>query len=94
MALASKREELSELYYFFLIKLAPAYDSLETGVGHGIMVKAVSKACGLTSAQARTKFQKEGDLGDVAATSLKGQKNIFSFFKKGSMAKLSFMKVF
>jgi hypothetical protein len=58
------------LYYFFLITLAPAYDALETGIGHGIMLKSVAKACGLSAAQVRARFVKEGDLGTVAAQTL------------------------
>ena len=44
---------------------------IETGVGPGIMMKAVAKACALSSAQLRKRFVTEGDLGEVAAKSLK-----------------------
>ena len=37
--------ELADLFYFFIIKMAPDYESLETGIGHEILVKAVAKAC-------------------------------------------------
>lgn len=38
--------ELPEIFYFFIVKLAPDYESLETGIGHELLLKAVAKACG------------------------------------------------
>jgi hypothetical protein len=38
--------EVPDLFYFFIIKLSPDYEGLETGIGHEQVVKAVAKACG------------------------------------------------
>lgn len=38
--------ELSDLFYFFIIKLSPDYEGLETGIGHELLLKAVATACG------------------------------------------------
>ena len=38
--------EVADLFYFFIIKMAPDYESLETGIGHELLVKTVAKACG------------------------------------------------
>lgn len=32
-AIAVNAEELADLFYFFIVKLAPEYEALETGVG-------------------------------------------------------------
>jgi len=45
-AIVNAPEELADLFLFFIVKLAPDYESLETGIGHEISVKAVAKACG------------------------------------------------
>jgi len=45
-ALVHRPSELPDLFYFFIVKLAPDYEGLETGIGHEISVKAVAKACG------------------------------------------------
>ena len=45
-AIANTPNELADLFLFFTVKLAPEYESLETGIGHEISVKAVAKACG------------------------------------------------
>lgn len=45
-ALVNRPQELPDLFYFFIVKLAPDYEGLETGIGHEISVKSVAKACG------------------------------------------------
>jgi len=45
-AIVNCPDELPDLYYFFIVKLAPDYEGLETGIGHEISVKAIAKACG------------------------------------------------
>lgn len=62
-AIANNAEELPNLFYFFIVKLAPEYEALETGVGHQLILKCVGKACGKTPNEIRKTFQKEGDLG-------------------------------
>ena len=79
-AIAVNPSELSRLFYFFIVKLAPEFVGLETGVGHEMVVKAVAKSCGKSVQQIRDAFKKEGDLGLVAASSKRSQKNLGSFF--------------
>tara|TARA_B110000285_G_C15082678_1_gene594396 strand:+ start:757 stop:1020 length:264 start_codon:yes stop_codon:yes gene_type:complete len=45
-ALANFPSELADIYYFFIVKLAPDFIAMETGIGHEVSVKAVAKACG------------------------------------------------
>lgn len=44
--LVNFQSELADLLYFFITKLAPDFVAMETGVGHEMTVKAISKACG------------------------------------------------
>ena len=46
-------KELPDLFYFFIVKLAPDYEGLETGIGHELLLKAVAKACGKSPKQIR-----------------------------------------
>ena len=45
-AIANNAAELQDLFYFFIVKLAPEYEALETGVGNELITKCVGKACG------------------------------------------------
>jgi hypothetical protein len=45
-AIANNAAELPDLFYFFIVKLAPEYEALETGVGNELITKCVAKACG------------------------------------------------
>ena len=45
-AIANNAKELPDLFYFFIVKLAPEYEALETGVGNELITKCVAKACG------------------------------------------------
>lgn len=47
-ALVNFPEELADIFYFFIVKLAPDFVAMETGVGHEVSVKAIAKACGKT----------------------------------------------
>lgn len=64
-ALVNFPEELPDLFYFFIVKLAPDYESMETGIGHEISVKAIAKACGKLPKEIREQYKLEGDLGLV-----------------------------
>lgn len=57
--------ELSDIFYFFIVKLAPDFAAMETGVGHELSVKAVAKACGKSPKDIRDMYKALGDLGDV-----------------------------
>ena len=45
-AIVQNAKELPDLFYFFIVKLAPEYEALETGVGQELVTKCVAKACG------------------------------------------------
>lgn len=64
-AIVNRPTELADIFYFFIVKLAPDYEALETGIGHEISVKAVAKACGKLPKEIRDCFKAEGDLGIV-----------------------------
>jgi DNA ligase 1 len=95
-AIALNAKELPDLFYFFIVKLAPEYVGLETGVGHELVLKSAAKACGKTPKQIRELFQKEGDLGMVVSIGKKSQNTIGSFFGGAAKKKqpLSFSHVF
>ena len=58
-------KELPDLFYFFIVKLAPEYEALETNVGQELVTKCVAKACGKSTTQVRDMMREEGDLGLV-----------------------------
>ena len=95
-AIAINSKELSDLFFFFIVKLAPEYESVETGVGHELILKSVARACGKTPKQIRELFQKEGDLGSVVAAGKKSQNTIGNFFVGSTKKKepLTFSNVF
>ena len=64
-AIVNAPDEVPDLYYFFICKLAPDYEAMETGIGHEVSVKAIAKACGKLPKEIREQFKIEGDLGIV-----------------------------
>lgn len=70
--IANNPSELANLFYFMIIKLAPEYEAVETGVGQELVLKSVAKSCGKTPKQIRDAFKEEGDLGVIVA---KGKKS-------------------
>ena len=74
-------DELPDLYYFFIVKLAPDFVAMETGVGHEVSVKAIAKACGKLPKEVRSLYHSEGDLGIVVQKGKKDQKTLGGFFK-------------
>ena len=96
-AIAVNPDELANLFYFFIVKLAPEYEAKETNVGEGLVLKCVAKSCGKTPTQIRTAFKEEGDLGAVISQGKKSQNTIGSFFGSASAkkkTKLLFKNVF
>ena len=96
-ALVNFPEELPDLYYFFIVKLAPDFEALETGIGHEVSVKAIAKACGKTPKEVRDIYKDEGDLGSVVQKGKKNQGTLGGFFKTKSTAtkkELTFRHVF
>jgi hypothetical protein len=64
-ALVNFPAELSDILYFFIVKLAPDFCAMETGIGHEISMKAIAKACGKSKKEIQQLYKEEGDLGDV-----------------------------
>jgi DNA ligase 1 len=95
-ALVNFPEEMSDIFYFFIVKLAPDFVAMETGVGHEVSVKAIAKACGKTPQEIRNIYKDEGDLGAVAAKCKSTTGTLGGFFKKGPTIKktLTFNHVF
>ena len=97
-ALVNFPEELADILYFFIVKLAPDFKAMETGVGHEMSVKAIAKACGKTPKEIRDIYKEEGDLGSVVQKGKSTQGTLGGFFKKqaGNAAKkqLIFTHVF
>jgi DNA ligase-1 len=85
-ALVNFPSELPDIFYFFIVKLAPDFEAMETGVGHEVSVKAIAKATGKTPKEIRTLYQDEGDLGAVAAKCKSTTGTLGGFFKKATPA--------
>ena len=81
-ALVNFPEELADILYFFIVKLAPDFRAMETGVGHEMSVKAIAKACGKTPKEIRELYKEEGDLGAVVQKGKSTQGTLGGFFKK------------
>lgn len=81
-ALVNFPSELPDIFYFFIVKLAPDFEAMETGVGHEVSVKAIAKATGKTPKEIRTLYQDEGDLGIVAMKGKSTQGTLGGFFMK------------
>lgn len=81
-ALVNFPSELPDIFYFFIVKLAPDFEAMETGVGHEVSVKAIAKATGKTPKEIRSLYQEEGDLGSVAMKSKSTQGTLGGFFVK------------
>ena len=47
-AIAVNPSELVNLFYFFIVKLAPEYEGKETGVGQELVLRCVATSCGKT----------------------------------------------
>ena len=80
-AICLKPSELIPLFYFFICKLGPEYEGLETGVGNEMLVNAVQQAWGKSKQKLREDIKKIGDLGLVAAESKGSIKSLSCFFK-------------
>jgi len=64
-AILLKPDELVPLFYFYIAKLGPEYEALETGIGPEIINQSVAKACGKDLKTIRAELKKTGDIGQV-----------------------------
>lgn len=92
-AICLKPSELIPLFYFFICKLGPEYEGIETGVGNEIIMNAVTQACGKSKTKLRQEIKKVGDLGIVAAESKGSIKSLSAFFTKSTPTKQKSMTV-
>lgn len=71
-----------EFIYLIRGRVFPDYDSREFGISNQLVIKAISVASGLNSEEVVSKFKEIGDLGDVAFSLLKKNKQKSLFSKK------------
>ena len=81
-ALANFATELADILYFLILKLAPDFAAMETGVGEGLTVNAIAKACGKTPKEIKALKKEHGDLGTVVALSKRTTGTLGGFFAK------------
>ena len=63
-------------------------ESKELGVSHQIVIRAISKAFGISDSEVVDKFKELGDLGKVCESLMKGKKQTALFSKKLSVEKV------
>ncbi|CAN0879111.1 DNA ligase 1 [Linum grandiflorum] len=62
-------DDLLPVVYLLAQRIAPAHEGIELGIGESILIKALAEAYSTTERDVKRSYQKEGDLGDVAAAS-------------------------
>lgn len=70
-------EDVLPSIYLCLNKLAPDYEGIETGVGEGMILKALAGATGRAVKEIKRDVEKQGDLGLVAESSRSKQRMLF-----------------
>ena len=79
-ALVNFPSELADIFYFFIVKLAPDFVPMETGVGDQVLVKAIAVACGKSPREVKEMYKKEGDLGAIVEKGKSKQATLLGFF--------------
>ncbi|KAH6791822.1 DNA ligase 1 [Perilla frutescens var. hirtella] len=59
-------DDLLALVYLLAVKIAPAHEGLELGIGETSIIKALAEACGAKEAFIKLRYKDLGDLGLVA----------------------------
>jgi DNA ligase-1 len=67
--IATSPGDLGAVMALATMRLAPAYEGIELGIGDSIMVKAVAETCGRSVKAIKADMEEVGDLGVVAMTS-------------------------
>jgi len=75
-------ELLPKVVLLFQGRVFPSYTQLELGIATQMMIKAISKATGFSTAAVEEIFKKNGDLGITAEECLKKRKQVSLFKKK------------
>ena len=68
--------DLECILYLASNTLFPAYDGLELGIGDSLLIKAVVESTGRNKNAVQADYDKEGDLGNVAAQSRSSQSTL------------------
>ena len=85
---STKKSDLYALVYLTSNTVAPQHDNIELGVGDSILIKAIDEASGTSNDFIKKKYEKEGDLGNVAMNAKGRQRTLVGFGavgKKGAM---------
>lgn len=72
-------EELKMLLHLLQGRVFPNYSQFELGVAQQLVIKAVSKACGIGEKEVEKHFRELGDLGEVAEKLAKSKKQTTLF---------------
>jgi len=85
-----KLEKSGEEEWIYLIRgsVLPEYDSREFGISRQLIMKVISKASGVSLDSVKSKFNKIGDLGDVAKSLLEKKKQSTLYSKRLTIDKV------
>jgi hypothetical protein len=75
------QSDLYTLLYLASNTVAPQHANVELGVGDGILIKAIGEASGTAPNMIKKKYEKEGDLGNVAMNAKGKQRTLVGFGK-------------
>ncbi|KAL3759541.1 hypothetical protein ACHAWU_000840 [Discostella pseudostelligera] len=78
------QSDLYTLLYLASNTVAPQHANVELGVGDGILIKAIGEASGTAPNMIKKKYEKEGDLGNVAMNAKGKQRTLVGFGKATS----------
>jgi DNA ligase-1 len=74
--------DLLTLVYLTSNTVAPQHENVELGVGDSILIKAIGEASGTSNDMIKKKYDKEGDLGNVAMNAKGKQRTLVGFGTK------------
>eukprot|EP00578_Thalassiosira_sp_NH16_P002757 CAMPEP_0181131290 /NCGR_PEP_ID=MMETSP1071-20121207/30342_1 /TAXON_ID=35127 /ORGANISM="Thalassiosira sp., Strain NH16" /LENGTH=1048 /DNA_ID=CAMNT_0023217465 /DNA_START=142 /DNA_END=3288 /DNA_ORIENTATION=+ len=87
------RSDLYTLLYLTSNSVAPQHENVELGVGDSILIKAIGEASGTAPNMIKKKYDKEGDLGNVAMTAKGKQRTLVGFGRVSGPRRLSCREV-
>ncbi|MEM5805847.1 MAG: DNA ligase, partial [Candidatus Aenigmatarchaeota archaeon] len=74
--------ELSKIVLLLQGRVFPSYSEYELGIATQMMIKAISKATGLSTSQVEERLKKTGDLGLTAEQCVQSRKQVSLLKKK------------
>lgn len=81
-------ENVKEVVYLSQGKLAPNYESIESGMGEKLLMDSIAKASGFTRNEIEKEFKEKGDLGLVAEEIIKKKKQSSLFQQELTVGKV------